>query len=158
MNIGRRDCSEVLTQLSKSHQSAHAAGIAEQMNAVSAPLLEQIERSMAIDAVGPAPRCFPYVAGIRECGMLPKAASNRDSGTQCSTCGMSSRSLMCQSHGGLTQRLCTVVQFSHQITSSSVQKCAVRCLSYMHVPATCVFLLRACSCYVLVPAMCVFLL
>merc|ERR1740117_1015091 len=49
------------------------------MNSVATPLLEQIERSISIDAVGSAPRCFPYVAGIRECGMLPKAASNRDS-------------------------------------------------------------------------------
>ena len=36
-----------------------------------------------------------------------------------------------------------MVRFSHQIASSSVQKCAVRCLSYVLVSATYVFLLSA---------------
>lgn len=61
------------------NHAAAATGAA--MIREAGPLLADLRASMARDAYGAPPRCFPYVAGIAECGELPKesAPSNRDS-------------------------------------------------------------------------------
>ena len=81
---GFRDCEEVFTVIGSEHQFPEAAALASQMGEVAPALFDQVHRSIAIDTAGlPRPRCIPYVAGIRECGMLPDVPSNRDSGTEC---------------------------------------------------------------------------
>ena len=75
----------MLSEISKAHSHPQAAALAAQMGAVAPALLDQIHRSMEIDTAGlnrSTPRCIPYVAGLRECGMLPNAPSNRDSGVE----------------------------------------------------------------------------
>ena len=80
-----------------SNGNATVTAIGKNFSAVAPPLLKTLRKSMAMDAfqnsssaasaatgsgssgAGAGPRCFPYVAGIKECGQLPNAASNRDS-------------------------------------------------------------------------------
>ena len=65
---GFRDCGEALTAI-----GGPAATLGKAMSTEAPPLLAQLRKSMAMDAGPPTskPRCFPYVAGIKECGCAP---------------------------------------------------------------------------------------
>ena len=80
---GFRDCGEALTAVGRATGSKAASDAGASMSAEAAPLLSDLHTSMAKDAFGPtgSPRCFPYVAGVAECGELPTASapSDRDS-------------------------------------------------------------------------------
>ena len=88
---GLRDCGEALAAIAAAlppsdPRAARAAALAATMSAAAPPLLADLRRSMALDATlvpdvtgtGNV-TCHPYAAGVRECGMLPGAPSNRDS-------------------------------------------------------------------------------
>ena len=78
---GMRDCGETLSAIGKSRSNATVSALGANFTAVAAPLLETLRASMLQDAGprGEIPRCFPYVAGGKECGMIAGEPSNRDS-------------------------------------------------------------------------------
>ena len=87
---GLRDIGAVLEEIAAAAHNASLAKTATAISAMAPPLLAQLRKTMAQDAFHPTtttgdrlnqPRCFPYVAGVPECGMLSGAVapSNRDS-------------------------------------------------------------------------------
>ena len=81
---GFRDLGEALTAISRTPAGATHPALATlgtNLTDQAVPLLAQLRKSMAADAFAMAPgaaRCFPYVAGTLECGMISPEASNRD--------------------------------------------------------------------------------
>ena len=78
------ECGAVLEEIASSGATptptppaviAQLRNVSAAMLRVAPPLLATIRRSMAMDVIATnvtrGPRCFPYVAGIRECGELP---------------------------------------------------------------------------------------
>lgn len=65
---GFRDCGEALTAI-----GGPAATLGKAMSSEAPPLLAQLRKSMMMDAGPPSTkaRCFPYVAGVKECGCAP---------------------------------------------------------------------------------------
>lgn len=76
---GFRDCGEALAAAAIATGDPELAVAGKVFAEAAPPLLADLRASMRKDAVGPAPRCIPYVAGVPECGMLSSAGSNRDS-------------------------------------------------------------------------------
>lgn len=79
---GLRDCGTVLTRIARTSGRADLANEAKLMLAVAGPLRTNIEESLRLDGgAGSWPRCRPYVAGTKTCGMLNAsvAGSNRAS-------------------------------------------------------------------------------
>ena len=77
-----RDVGAALEAVGAKHSNSTASSLGKNFSAVAPPLLTALRKSMAMDAFSSGgaalPRCFPYVAGIKECGELPHAASNRE--------------------------------------------------------------------------------
>ena len=80
---GMRDIGAALEAVGKAKGSAAATAIGNNFSAVAPPLLATLRKSMAMDAFsssgGAGPRCFPYVAGNKNCGELKPQPSDRDS-------------------------------------------------------------------------------
>ena len=78
---GLRDCGEVLREVAATTGNAKMAGVAASFLGDTPALLADIRASMAKDvfADGNGTKCHPYVAGVKECGMISPEASNRDS-------------------------------------------------------------------------------
>lgn len=76
---GLRDCGAALEEIG----TPAAIAVGANFSRAAPGLLTQLRKSMAADAFGDRPRCFPYVAGVKQCGMLSPEASNRDSVSEC---------------------------------------------------------------------------
>ena len=77
---GFRDCGAALLSLANRTGSASAGVLGTRLSVAAPSLLADIRASVQKDRTSQnGSVCHPYVAGVPECGMIPRAPSNRDS-------------------------------------------------------------------------------